>query len=139
MEHSNVMWLLGAGRGSDIDLALVYDHLAYAEYKLENYKKAVQYTRDLLQNGKKWTWQQGTGSDRFACVFVVEPTHERALSNLAYFERLRTENPSEFVDKEDEEQRTTGSGRLGISETELYEATCREGKPLVRSGWAWPV
>ena len=46
------MWLLGAGRGSDLDLTLAYDHLAYAEYKLGNLKKAVQYTRDLLQNGE---------------------------------------------------------------------------------------
>jgi len=60
MEHSNVaVWLLGAGRGSDLDLALVYDHLSYAEYKLGNLKKAAQYTRDLLQNGKGSTEQRG--------------------------------------------------------------------------------
>ena len=50
---------------------------------------------------------------------------------MAYFESIRTEHPSEFVDKEDEERRTTGSGRIGVSETEQYEATCREGRPLV--------
>jgi len=64
----------------------------------------------------------------------LEPTHERALSNLAYFESLRTKSPSEFVDKVEVEKRTTGSGRIGASETERYEATCREGRPLVRSG-----
>ena len=37
---------------SDVDLALVYDHLAFSEYQLGNIKKATQYTRDLLQNGK---------------------------------------------------------------------------------------
>lgn len=43
---------LGSGRGySDLDFVLVYDHLAFSEYKLGNLKKAAQYTRDLLQNG----------------------------------------------------------------------------------------
>jgi len=68
----------------------------------------------------------------------VEPTHERALSNLAYFDRVRTESPSEFMDKE-EVQRVSGSGRLDVSETELYEATCREGRPQVRTRWAGSI
>lgn len=43
----------GAGRGADLDLALVYDHLAFAEYKSGNFKRAAQYTKDLLQNGRE--------------------------------------------------------------------------------------
>ena len=39
------------GSDSDIDLPLVYDHLAFSEYQLGNMKKATQYNRDLLQNG----------------------------------------------------------------------------------------
>lgn len=34
-----------------MDLADVYDHLAYSEYQLGNIRRATQYTRDLLQNG----------------------------------------------------------------------------------------
>ena len=68
----------------------------------------------------------------FVSMFLLlEPTHERALANLEYFEKIRREKPLEFVDMEEERNRTTGSGRLDESETDLYEATCREGKPLV--------
>ena len=39
------------GDTEGIDLTLVYDHLAFAEYSLGNLRKALQYTKDLLQNG----------------------------------------------------------------------------------------
>ena len=35
-----------------MDLTEVYDHLAYAEFKLGNVKRAAHYTRLLLQNGQ---------------------------------------------------------------------------------------
>ena len=72
------------------------------------------------------------GGCTYFCVFVAEPDHERSLSNMAYFERVRRENPEQFIDEELESM-TDGSGRLDYSERELYEATCREGKPLVRN------
>lgn len=40
------------GDSEGIDLTLVYDHLAFAEYSMGNFRKALQYTKDLLQNGK---------------------------------------------------------------------------------------
>lgn len=45
-------WFGVAGSGSGVDLAEVYDHLAFSEYQLGNVKRATQYTRDLLQNGE---------------------------------------------------------------------------------------
>lgn len=45
------LYVIFAGSDSDIDLPLVYDHLAFSEYQLGNMKKATQYNRDLLQNG----------------------------------------------------------------------------------------
>lgn len=61
---------------------------------------------------------------------LLEPHHERGRRNLAFFESLQLENPDKFVDAE-VESKGAGSGRLDSSETALYEATCREGKPLV--------
>lgn len=49
---------------------------------------------------------------------------------MAYFERVRAETPEQFIDEE-MQMKSEGSGRLGYTETELYEATCREGRPLV--------
>ena len=110
-------------RYSDVDLALVYDHLAFSEYKLGNIKKATQYTRDLLQNGQLLIPFQFrvTLSDN-----ILEPDHERALSNMAYFEKIRTEQPDLFADVEEVEEQTEM-----LTERQIYEATCREGKPLV--------
>ena len=61
---------------------------------------------------------------------LPEPNHERALSNLAYFEDMRADNPDEFIDA----QLTpppSGTDRLEPDEKETYEALCREAKPLV--------
>ena len=44
-------WFPIPGDTKGIDLTLVYDHLAFAEYSLGNLRKALQYTKDLLQNG----------------------------------------------------------------------------------------
>jgi hypothetical protein len=44
-------WFPIPGDTEGIDLTLVYDHLAFAEYSLGNYRKAMLYTKDLLQNG----------------------------------------------------------------------------------------
>lgn len=38
--------------------------------------------------------------------------------------------PEQFVDEELESE-SEGSGRLGYTERDIYEATCRKGKPLV--------
>ena len=62
------------------------------------------YTRDLLQN---------------------VPSHQRALSNLAYFEKVQTDTPELYVDAEPQ---NVGPGD---SEFEKYEALCREDKPIV--------
>ena len=110
---------------SDVDLALVHEHLAFSEYQLGNIKKATQYTRDLLQNGKT----------HFVALFglfltmtIAEPNHKRALTNLAYFEGLRTNSTDKFTD--------AGTGNDSEEESytyqrEVYEATCREGRPMV--------
>ena len=41
------------GDTEGVDLTLVYDHLAFAEYSLGNMLRALQYTKDLLQNGNE--------------------------------------------------------------------------------------
>ncbi len=61
-----------------------------------------------------------------------EPNHERALSNMAYFNRLKDDKPDEFIDQEIP---IYEHDRLEMSEREIYEATCREGRPYV-SVWA---
>lgn len=50
--HHSICSVPNPGDTEGIDLTLVYDHLAFAEYSLGNYRKALQYTKDLLQNGK---------------------------------------------------------------------------------------
>ncbi len=72
----------------------------------------------------------------FSCPTVdhtpsTEPSHERALSNLAYFDRTKAEKPDEFIDQEVPQYK---NDRLDMSESDVYEATCREGRPYV-SGW----
>ncbi len=58
---------------------------------------------------------------------LAEPNHERALRNLDYFNGLRTENEAVFVDAE-----IISSNEENIEdERSVYEAACREGKPLV--------
>ena len=50
---------------------------------------------------------------------------------MAYFEGLRTNDTENFVDAE-VTSADKDSGGLEYTERELYEATCREGKTLVR-------
>lgn len=66
--NSSKYFFFSAGTGpgyTDLDLVLVYDHLAFSEYQLGNIKRAAQYTQDLLQNGK-------------SCVCVYVRVHVRA-------------------------------------------------------------
>ena len=70
------------------------------------------------------------------CDAVTEPTHERALANMAFFEGLRTNKADQFVDAEVVET-SEGSGRLDDTERDVYEAMCREGRPLVRNCVLW--
>ena len=51
MDLHNELVLKTTGNGVNLDLSEVYDHLAFSEYQLGNIKRAMQYTRDLLQNG----------------------------------------------------------------------------------------
>ncbi|XP_019849479.1 PREDICTED: prolyl 4-hydroxylase subunit alpha-2-like isoform X2 [Amphimedon queenslandica] len=84
-----------------VDIPSIYDHLSFAEYSLGNIKKASQYTRELLQH---------------------DPSHERAISNREYFNRVSREEPDKFVDHEgvlDDE-----------SEHAVYEKLCREPAPI---------
>jgi hypothetical protein len=60
----------------------------------------------------------------------AEPNHERALSNLAYFNDIQTNEPDKFIDAEMTPP-PAGTDRLEPSEKEAYEALCREAKPLV--------
>lgn len=87
----------------EIELASIYDHLAYAEYKLGNVKRAMQYTRDLLQN---------------------EPDHERAQRNLDYFSKELAEDDGKFDTAVTEHLRDVGAEALH------YEKLCREADPL---------
>ncbi|XP_064393719.1 prolyl 4-hydroxylase subunit alpha-1-like isoform X2 [Halichondria panicea] len=91
--------------GGDVDLVSIYDHLSFSEYSIGNLKRAAGYNKDLLQN---------------------EPNHERALSNMAYFNTLKDEKPDDFIDQEIP---MNEDDRLEMSEREIYEATCREGRP----------
>ena len=51
---------------------------------------------------------------------------------MAYFENMQLENPEDFVDEEvTSSSSSRGSGRLSNTERDVYEATCREGEPLV--------
>ena len=47
---------------------------------------------------------------------------------MAYFKRVLAEAPEQSTD---EEVQIKSEGSLGHTERELYEATCREGQPLV--------
>ena len=124
-------------RHSNVDLALVYDHLAFSEYQLGNIKKAAQYTRDLLQNGRHslslcyledtLCCLEDTLCFFFLLLHYAEPNHERALSNLAYFEGLRTNGTDKFTDAETDND----SGEESYTEREVYETTCREGRSMV--------
>lgn len=51
---------------------------------------------------------------------------------MAFFEDLRTNSAEKFVDAE-LVGASDGSGRLDDTQREVYEATCREGLPLVRN------
>ena len=57
---------------------------------------------------------------------------------MAYFNRLKDDKPDDFIDQEIP---IYEHDRLEMSEREIYEATCREGRPYV-SVWAhlsWPM
>lgn len=70
------------------------------------------------------------------CDVGTEPTHERALANMAFFEGLRSNKADQFIDAEIVGT-SEGSGRLDDTEREEYEAICREGLPLVRCCVWW--
>lgn len=61
----------------------------------------------------------------------AEPDHDRALSNIAFFEKIRTENPEKFVDAEINTGKSMRSPVEDYVERDVYEATCRQGKSLV--------
>ena len=54
------------------------------------------------------------------------------MSNLAYFEDTRTNEPDKFIDAEIAPP-PIGTDRLEPTEKEAYEALCREARPLVRN------
>ena len=54
------------------------------------------------------------------------------MSNLAYFEDIRANEPDKFIDAEIAPP-PTGTDRLEPTEKEAYEALCREARPLVRN------
>lgn len=88
----------------DVELADIYDHLAFAEYKMGNLRRASQFTKDLLQN---------------------EPNHERARKNLGYYQQQLTDNADEYNVPEPRSRVRDLS-----EEMQRYEEFCREGKPI---------
>ena len=106
-------WMMEALRKFDedqdtdgVELADIYDHLAFAEYKIGNLRRASQFTKDLLQN---------------------EPSHERARKNLGYFQQELAENADEY-DAPEPRSRV----RDLSEEMQSYEELCREGKAIPR-------
>jgi prolyl 4-hydroxylase len=98
------------GDTSSVDLTEVYDHLAYAEFKLGNVKRAAHYTRLLLQN---------------------DPAHSRAQGNIEYFDRLMRADPDQYVDIDEERgEGEAVESREEMSEHERYESLCREPWPI---------
>ena len=67
------------------------------------------------------------------CDAGTEPTHERALASIAFFEGLKAD---QFVDAEVVET-SEGGGWLDDTERDVYKAMCREGRPLVRNCVLW--
>jgi prolyl 4-hydroxylase len=92
----------------DVDLALVYDHLSFAEYQLGDARSAMQHTKDLLQN---------------------EPEHERAISNLEFFEKEMSESPEKY------KKVVVKRSREVHHETLQYEDICREAPPIPKENY----
>ncbi len=90
-----------------VELADIYDHLAYAEYEMGNLRRASQFTKDLLQN---------------------EPNHERAKKNLVYYQKELVENADQYDIPEPRSRVRDLS-----EEMESYEEFCREGQPIPRN------
>lgn len=103
-------WMLEALRKYDegdtegLDLADVFDHLSFVEYRMGNIRRAKQFARDLLQN---------------------DPDHERGQRNLAYFENEIKENAAAYVATE-----PAPRSRKIEHEMERYEELCRQGDPI---------
>ncbi|XP_064394086.1 prolyl 4-hydroxylase subunit alpha-2-like [Halichondria panicea] len=91
--------------GSDVDVVSIYDLLSFAEFYLGNTKSAAMYTEQLLQH---------------------YPSHERALSNMAVLNGLKEQSPEQFID---EQLPYYEYDTMNMGEREVYEATCREGRP----------
>ncbi|XP_065912697.1 prolyl 4-hydroxylase subunit alpha-1-like isoform X1 [Dysidea avara] len=86
-------------QAKDVDIVDIYDHLSYSEYKLGNIKKAIQYSRDLLQN---------------------EPDHKRTLDNLGYFQAELNKNPDQYEKYVDDDYREDTT-----EEHDRYTELCR--------------
>eukprot|EP00731_Ephydatia_muelleri_P003865 Em0002g41a len=86
-----------------LDVNLVYDHLAFAEYKLSNVKKAIYYTKMLLQN---------------------DPAFPRARTNLDYFTHILENEPEKY-----DMPQSNVTKRSQDPEHERYEQLCRQADP----------
>ena len=58
----------------------------------------------------------------------TDPSHERALSNMAVLNGLKEQSPEQFID---EQLPYYEYDTMNMGEREVYEATCREGRPYV--------
>ncbi|XP_030649302.1 prolyl 4-hydroxylase subunit alpha-2 [Chanos chanos] len=112
-----VLWMqqalrqMDAGEEAKTPKADILDYLSYSVYQMGDLPRAIELTRRLV---------------------AIDPTHERAGSNLRYFERLLSkelrENNGNEVEKASERPIQLGTyerPRDYLPEREIYEALCR--------------
>lgn len=115
--YHSVLWMqqalkqMDAGEDAKTLKADVLDYLSYSVYQMSDLPRAIELTRRLV---------------------AIDPTHQRAGSNLRYFERLLTkelkdadESQQESADERPIQLDTYKRPKDYLPEREIYEALCR--------------
>ncbi|XP_069100846.1 prolyl 4-hydroxylase subunit alpha-2 isoform X2 [Pleurodeles waltl] len=115
--YHTVLWMqqtlkqLDEGEDAAVSKVDVLDHLSYAVFKLGDVQRAMELTRRLI---------------------ILDSSHERAGSNLRYFEKMLEKEEAEKNQNETStaEQAATHAGIYArpldyLPEREIYEALCR--------------
>ncbi|XP_055035713.1 prolyl 4-hydroxylase subunit alpha-2 isoform X5 [Misgurnus anguillicaudatus] len=115
--YHSVLWMqqalkqMDAGEDAKTLKADVLDYLSYSVYQMNDLPRAIELTRRLV---------------------AIDPSHQRAGSNLRYFERLLTkelkdadESQQEPADERPIQLDTYKRPKDYLPEREIYEALCR--------------